>query len=324
MPQSNTALAYAEAYQDPITGGYPLGHGYRMYLPGLMRFSAPDDCSPFGSGGINPYAYCAGDPVNRVDPSGHFGLGALLFAAFNVLMLVPDAIPGLDEATVPLQLAMDASMVGERATDVALGAAEASAAAARAMDESAASSERSAFTRTSALRRGPRIKPRQTVHFPEGTPEAPEEPTATYRNRDAARRMQAYRERQMNKMDWERAPERSLTFEDYLADAQSHLDRAEFDIRMKSKNLLPSRSRAIYPDPEAQLHSADRSLAAANRLRARFDRPGPSLNSLHEHQQALYRYSTLKNEVDAEKEPFAFDDANAAWRQFEESSEDEL
>lgn len=75
MTQSTMALGYTGAFQDAITGGYPLGHGYRHYLPALMRFNAPDDWSPFGAGGINPYAYCAGDPVNHVDPSGHFRLG---------------------------------------------------------------------------------------------------------------------------------------------------------------------------------------------------------------------------------------------------------
>lgn len=68
---------YSGAYPDPVTGGYPLGNGYRIYLPELMRFAAPDDWSPFGQGGINPYAYCADDPVNYTDPSGHVGEGIL-------------------------------------------------------------------------------------------------------------------------------------------------------------------------------------------------------------------------------------------------------
>ncbi|MEE4636302.1 RHS repeat-associated core domain-containing protein [Pseudomonas alliivorans] len=36
-----------------------------------MRFNQPDNLSPFGRGGLNAYAYCLGDPVNRGDPSGH-------------------------------------------------------------------------------------------------------------------------------------------------------------------------------------------------------------------------------------------------------------
>ena len=56
---------------DPVTGYYHLGNGYRQFNPVLMLFNSPDNLSPFGKGGFNAYAYCAGDPVNRVDPSGH-------------------------------------------------------------------------------------------------------------------------------------------------------------------------------------------------------------------------------------------------------------
>lgn len=56
---------------DPLTGHYLLGNGYRAYNPALMRFNSPDSMSPFGNGGVNAYGYCAGDPVNRSDPTGH-------------------------------------------------------------------------------------------------------------------------------------------------------------------------------------------------------------------------------------------------------------
>lgn len=53
---------------------YFLGNGYRVYNPRLMRFHSPDSWSPFGEGGLNAYMYCAGDPVNFSDPTGHMGL----------------------------------------------------------------------------------------------------------------------------------------------------------------------------------------------------------------------------------------------------------
>ncbi|WP_095052618.1 RHS repeat-associated core domain-containing protein [Pseudomonas sp. Irchel s3b2] len=58
---------------DPVTGCYLLGNGYRAFNPVLMRFNSPDSWSPFGEGGLNAYAYCVGDPMNRVDPTGHIG-----------------------------------------------------------------------------------------------------------------------------------------------------------------------------------------------------------------------------------------------------------
>jgi RHS repeat-associated protein len=56
---------------DPVTGHYHLGNGYRQFNPVLMRFNSPDSWSPFGEGGLNAYAYCAGDSINHSDPTGH-------------------------------------------------------------------------------------------------------------------------------------------------------------------------------------------------------------------------------------------------------------
>jgi RHS repeat-associated protein len=65
-----TAFGFAGQRREPLTGWQILGD-YRPYDPVLMCFLSPDSQSPFGAGGINPYAYCAGDPVNRIDPDGH-------------------------------------------------------------------------------------------------------------------------------------------------------------------------------------------------------------------------------------------------------------
>ncbi|MNP04334.1 hypothetical protein D3C76_962450 [compost metagenome] len=76
--ESNTLLAFNGEPLDSATGCYALGNGYRMYNPTLERFCSPDNISPFGKGGLNAYMYCAGDPVNRVDPTGHLSYGVIL------------------------------------------------------------------------------------------------------------------------------------------------------------------------------------------------------------------------------------------------------
>lgn len=66
-----TTIGFNAEYLDPITACYVLGNGYRFYSPAFLRFNAADSLSPFDKGGINSYAYCANDPVNASDPSGH-------------------------------------------------------------------------------------------------------------------------------------------------------------------------------------------------------------------------------------------------------------
>jgi RHS repeat-associated protein len=77
---------------DPVTGLYLLGNGYRAYSPTLMRFLAPDSMSPFGGGGLNAYAYCLGDPVNRVDPTGHISWETVLGIGLGVLGIIASGL----------------------------------------------------------------------------------------------------------------------------------------------------------------------------------------------------------------------------------------
>ena len=76
------SVAFNGQFREPDTGWYLLGNGYRAYNPVLRRFHSPDSLSPFGSGGLNAYAYCVGDPVNQTDPTGHYALGMLLRPGF--------------------------------------------------------------------------------------------------------------------------------------------------------------------------------------------------------------------------------------------------
>ncbi|WP_212626083.1 RHS repeat-associated core domain-containing protein [Pseudomonas sp. PP3] len=73
-----TRLGFNGQLREASIGWYLLGNGYRAYNPRLMRFHCPDSWSPFGGGGLNAYMYCVGDPVNRVDPTGHLGVLTLL------------------------------------------------------------------------------------------------------------------------------------------------------------------------------------------------------------------------------------------------------
>ncbi|KAL7924570.1 hypothetical protein ACQKWADRAFT_319602 [Trichoderma austrokoningii] len=76
---ASAPIAFNGQWRDPVTGWYHLGNGYRVYNPVLGRFHVPDPGSPFATGEINPYAYCAGDPINRIDPSGQFSFFGMKF-----------------------------------------------------------------------------------------------------------------------------------------------------------------------------------------------------------------------------------------------------
>lgn len=70
---------------------YALGAGRRLYSPSLMRFISADSLSPFGNGGSNAYAYCAGDPVNRIDPTGQSWLSPLKGLANRLGLRTPSS-----------------------------------------------------------------------------------------------------------------------------------------------------------------------------------------------------------------------------------------
>jgi RHS repeat-associated protein len=85
--EDKTRLGFNGQLREARIGWYLLGNGYRAYNPRLMRFHSPDSWSPFGEGGLNAYMYCVGDPVNRSDPTGHWGAWALL-SSFRDLRVI--------------------------------------------------------------------------------------------------------------------------------------------------------------------------------------------------------------------------------------------
>ena len=125
MPSSQrppaSRLGFNGQLRERSTGWYHLGNGHRVYNPVLMRFHSADQLSPFDKGGLNPYAYCVGDPINHNDPTGRFfewlagnplhslGLnGSLLVANYLASILVKPVGLALWSA----RLSMTGSIVG--------------------------------------------------------------------------------------------------------------------------------------------------------------------------------------------------------------------
>ncbi|EGQ9189215.1 RHS repeat-associated core domain-containing protein [Vibrio cholerae] len=98
---------------DPVTGNYMLGNGYRGYNPFLMRFMSQDSLSPFSDAGINAYQYCHGDPINRIDPSGHLDGLKLALGIFAVLTGIAGAIAA--PFTGGTSIAIAAGIIGSAA-----------------------------------------------------------------------------------------------------------------------------------------------------------------------------------------------------------------
>ncbi len=101
------------------TGHYLLGNGYRAYNPVLMRFNSPDSWSPFGRGGLNAYAYCVGDPVNRSDPTGHFSWQEALAMGIGVIG-IGMSLPSMGTMTPLAMLSFSLGSVSEVATAVSI------------------------------------------------------------------------------------------------------------------------------------------------------------------------------------------------------------
>jgi RHS repeat-associated protein len=79
------SVGFTGQVKEPGTAQYMLGNGYRGYSPTLMRFTAPDEISPFGKGGLNSYGYCHAQPITLSDPSGQFAIPRALLGALGFI-----------------------------------------------------------------------------------------------------------------------------------------------------------------------------------------------------------------------------------------------
>lgn len=104
---------------DVASNLYFLGNGQRAYDPDLMMFLQADPLSPFDEGGINGYAYCAGNPINLIDPSGlwpNWLKWALTGAALALsIVTLGFAVPGVIAAAAAYTAAATAAAVATAA-----------------------------------------------------------------------------------------------------------------------------------------------------------------------------------------------------------------
>lgn len=95
VSSSSSMLGYNGVLHEVHAPWQILGNGYRVYNPVLMRFHSPDSLSPFGKGGLNPYAYCHCNPVNLTDPSGHWSITAFAANLFGFKLRTAHVTPVL-------------------------------------------------------------------------------------------------------------------------------------------------------------------------------------------------------------------------------------
>ena len=84
---AKNSLRYRGYYYDTETGLYYLQS--RHYDPVTGRFISADDRLSTGGdlSGMNLYAYCGNNPVNRKDPAGQFWISAIIISAIVIVVV---------------------------------------------------------------------------------------------------------------------------------------------------------------------------------------------------------------------------------------------
>lgn len=87
----NSTVSYNGYFYDATVMAYRLGK--RHYSPFRKSFNTPDFLSPFGVAGPNRYQYADGDPINKIDPSGHLSGGQIaLIVTISVLTVLASIV----------------------------------------------------------------------------------------------------------------------------------------------------------------------------------------------------------------------------------------
>lgn len=115
-------MGYAGEIVEFDLGWYYLGE--RFYVLLLRRFISPDRASPFDEGGMNRFAYCAGDPINRIDPSGRGWLdwlwtGFAIVGAAIATVATGGALVGLLAGTITATVATTFALAASTVLGVA-------------------------------------------------------------------------------------------------------------------------------------------------------------------------------------------------------------
>ena len=99
---------------------YHLGNGSRAFLTANNGFSSADSFSPFLGGGINPYIYCCGDPINAIDPSGHVSWQSIFGFVLAAVSLIAVPFTG-GSSLILMSLALAGAVTGVVSAGLQIG-----------------------------------------------------------------------------------------------------------------------------------------------------------------------------------------------------------